>query len=136
MPNNSIANFAFIRLTPPPILPAKQWQMEARSGVNSVTLFDTGARGEPYQCRTIVDCLSLADASALVAAYYESVNSNELVQVVYAGRLSPVLYKVVSVVTTRMNKIAGGVGGVNATSTAILECQWILQPIGPLPEEE
>lgn len=136
MPNNSIDNFNFIRITPPPILPARQWQVEMRTGVDSVTLFDTGRRAPPWQLATLVDCLSLGEASLLYAAYRDCVNKGEAVTVTYAGMELPILYKPLEVTAERMHKIVGGIGGVNPSSTAILACRWVLQPIGPEPEPE
>lgn len=129
--SNSIAQFQFIRLTPAPILPAKEWQREARAGVTGVTLFDTASRAEPWQPTSIVDCVDLATAASLYNQYLELVNSDNAVPVVYAGLVSPLNYKAIGVIVKRMSKTAGGVGGISGISNAILECNWTLQAIGP-----
>ncbi len=136
MPNNAIGEFPFIRVTPPPKLPMSQWQREVRAGVDNVTLFDTAKRGEVWQCSSVVDCVSLAEAGSLYQQYVDLVDSGELVDVFYAGLQVQTQYKVLKVDCLDMRRIVGGVGGIAGLSTALLQCQWMLQPIGPLPVEE
>ncbi len=115
--------------------PMQRIAREVRPGVNGSTFWNTGVRSEPIQLATVVDCANVNAATQLLRAYEATVG--QVVSIDFAGdNLDGV-----GILVADVQPIEGGacqtvlgVGGTLGTSSGLLRCVWILQPIHPLKE--
>jgi hypothetical protein len=121
--------FAFINLTVPVGL-KERLARDVRSGVDGVTFWKTGKRGEPFSLLSVTDVANVAAAGVLLDGYHEAVG--ELLDLTWAGLpIQGVQFLVLDVLPLPqgMHATLLGIGGTGGTSEALLRCQWILEAI-------
>ena len=124
--------FDFIDLTVPVGL-KERIARDVRSGVDGVTFWQTGQRGEPFLCESFVDVASLAAAEALLTEYHNAVGGDPL-EMLWGGSLvHGVRFLVLDVLPhpRGMHAILQGIGGTAGTSQAVLRALWLLEAIDP-----
>jgi len=127
---NKIGAEEFLEIVGLPDWLQQRLRIVERPGVDGLGVWLTGIRGKPATVRTRVDCFDLAAALAALDRYCAMVGNNP-VAMTYAGQDLTgfgVRFQVLGVhpAPDGVRTIAGGVGGLNATSGAWLECDWEL----------
>ena len=110
--------------------PSQQtFEREVRAGVNGIGLWLTASRGEPFQIQTTLDCVSVAAAGTVFAAYRAAVTSKK--DLYYVGALwGTIVVQRVSLVSIRkFNAAVGGVQGHTGGSGAMLVAAWTIETL-------
>lgn len=128
----SLGVFNFINMTPAPPRTLQRWGAEMRPGVDGVLLWDTGRRGAPFVCQTVVNAATLPAAQQVYAYYQESSIAGPLPIVWNGVLIADTLYKVLDVRLVELRAVAGIGGVVNGPSYGLLRAEWELYPIAVL----
>ncbi len=108
---------------------APQFEREQRTGVDGIGIWNTGARGEPFQIQTTLDCVGVAAAASAFAAYLATVGTKK--DLYYCGALWGTIL-VHKVTLQQIRKFTAGVGGIqgfSGGSGAILSAQWQIETL-------
>jgi hypothetical protein len=108
--------------TPQPARTATQ--VESRAGVDGVTVWDTGSRGQPYEVQTEVDVETWTIAEALCQAYSQAIDLGPL-PIMHGGVVIGDV-QVLDVPHATAEAIAAGLGGICGRSEAIVRASWRL----------
>lgn len=134
---NSIGSFNFVVLSgvrPGQPLEFEQPELELRQrpGVDGTGLVDLGTKGQPFPVRTLVDVSTYLAGLQLLKLYVAVVGTGPLV-VVHGGvnyhDRFRTKYDVLRVTPVRCSRAASQVGGLSASSTAVVEAVWELLPV-------
>lgn len=124
-----IGSFQFLNLVAPPDFTKESVMIQVREGVDGALLKTTGRRGQPQRWVSTVDVPALSAAPYLFNEYLTLIGADP-VPIVWASiPLEGQLFAVLDVRPILMKRVIGSVGGLNAPSLAILECEWFLFPI-------
>ncbi len=130
MSANSIGSFDFLRMDNPPAIPAEQKIVQARSGIDLVSVYHTGRRSPVSETRTVTFASDLDWAYEAYRQYLALVDSGAAVSVQWAGITMP--YKVQALACEKapgMPKPHIKGVGPGFTSRARLVCLWRLQVV-------
>jgi hypothetical protein len=104
-------------------------EREMRAGVDGIGLWLTGARGEPFQIQTILDCVSAAAAASAFAAYLAAIHTKK--DLYYCSLLwgTIVVHDVVLVSIQKFGAAVGGIQSFTGGSGAILTAAWTIETL-------
>lgn len=138
MANPSLGDFEFIRFhrtdnpAAPPLIVREQLLTINRPGVDGTACLRTGQRSEPFQMVSGVDVLTRARLSVQYAQYANLIGRSAYTLVWQDVDFTTVYntkYVVLDVVVIQSRYMPVQSGGLNASSTAWLDCLWTLQPV-------
>lgn len=127
---DAIGNFQFLRLTGHPERAQLQLAIERRSGIDGVTIWETGEAGEPIRLQSFAFALDYASAKQLYRDYLTLIPAGP-VQVSKGGAEPTQLYKVLKVIPVDIRAILRGMTGDGVNYQGLCVCDWILFPINP-----
>lgn len=108
---------------------APNFERETRVGVDGIAVWNIGARGEPFQIQTTLDCVSSSAAATALAAYVSSVGTKK--DLYYCGLLWGTIF-VHKVQLQQIRKFSAGVGGVQGHvggPGAVLYAAWQIETL-------
>lgn len=124
-----LGDFLFHGMWGTPDYPETAIGTEVRAGVNGTTLHNLGTWGSPFELRTIVGCLTYADA-ILVTELYKGMTAVNPVPLVIGSVLVPGgLFKVLSVKSQAKAVVRFKVAGDSSYYFATVSASWTLLPI-------
>lgn len=128
----SLGIFNFINMTPAPPRALQRYGAEMRPGVDGVLLWNTGKRGAPFVCQTVVNAPNVLACQQLYYYYQQSATDGPL-PIVWAGfSIADTLYKVLDVRVQEIRGVAGIGGLVQGPSYGLLRAEWELYPVAVL----
>lgn len=102
--------------------------VEARFGVDGVSMWKTGMRANPFPVFTSVDLATRAAALDLYRLYEQQVGQDS-VTITWANDVTSSLrYVVLAVRLISIDQLVKAVGGLNG-GAVLLRCEWLLQPV-------
>lgn len=125
MTTNSIGPHTFLQLTGPFPGLTRDIEVEARSGVEGVALWNTAKRGKPFQVETFVDIPGGAAAATTYLRAYETLIGNGPHSATWAGAPAGVQVEVLAVQAVEAVQLVAALGGIN-NGNATLRCRWML----------
>lgn len=132
-----IDEFPFIDLTPAPPTVAAKLLVQSRAGVDGVSIWHTGTRGETFAMQSVVNVPNAVAGHRLLHRYQTLIGKPDPVRIMWAGDwLDDVKFFVLDVRPLQIKQIALGIGGVGGgVSYGLCRCQWICIQVDPdIPE--
>jgi hypothetical protein len=128
---DAIGSFSFVRMSGHPPRATPNFALERRSGINGITIWETGAAGRPFRLQTMDFALNYAAAAALYVNYLSLLFQGP-VQIVKGSLISTHWYKVLEIHPTQIEAIVRGhKPGDSTVYQGLCVCDWILVPIDP-----
>ena len=124
---NLIGPYAFLRIEGKLEIPRRTHIIEARAGVDGVSIWDTGLRSDPERLITVVDTPNELLAYQQYLVYLDLQQS--IVAIERNGVVWPnVDYLILDVRKTKVQNHIAAVGGFQS-GTSLLYCAWDVQAI-------
>lgn len=130
---DAIGQFTFVRLDKAPERVGAQWEIASVAGIDGVSLWNSGNRGQPFTLMSEAVALSYA-AGRTFLKQYKSLELAGPVSIVCGVLENDQLYKVLSVNWhgPGVKRVARAhIGGDTTTYGAIVWATWSLLPIDP-----
>jgi len=126
--SSAIGPYTVVSIDPPPARHGEQFDVISRSGVDGLSIWDTGERGAPFTVTTKAKAVSHADAQATLEAYND-LRKQGPQQITYAGRVLPdVAFHVLNVQPKACKQLVLGVSAAG-NFYGWVEAEWTLLPV-------